>query len=143
MTKNPITTPKKYPVCVHAECPKAGGCLHRLAFEKLRGEQKTMCLLNPDHCTANDSCPHFRSSKPDRYAVGFKNFQKHMYPEQYSRFAASCIKYFGRNPYYDRRRGVIPISPEDQELLYYCLDKIGVTEKLEFDKYIDIINWRD
>ena len=74
------TAPDDYPVCVHAQCPKAGVCLHRIAFEKLRGERNYMRLLNPDHCSADDSCTNFRGNNPVRYAHGFTNFQRSMYP---------------------------------------------------------------
>lgn len=137
------TAPKDYPVCVHAQCPKAGECLHRIAFEKLRAECKYMRLLNPDHCSADDSCQNFRCNKPVRYARGFTDFQRHMYPQQYDRFMTALILHFGRNQYYARRRGVIAMPPEEQALVLQTLKKVGVTETLTFDRYDDAINWYD
>ena len=137
------TAPKDYPVCVHDKCPKAGECLHRIAFEKLRTEKDYMRLLNPDHCSADDSCQNFRGNKPVRYARGFTGFQRKMYPQQYDRFMTTLIMNFGRNPYYDRRRGVIAMPPEEQELVLQVLKKVGVTEQLTFDRYEDAINWYD
>lgn len=143
ITKLYTTAPAGYPVCVHSECPKAAECLHRIAFEELRTEMTYMRLLNPDHCTADDSCTNFRSNKPLRYARGFKQMQRHMYPDQYVRFMTILIMEFGRNPYYDRRRGVIPMPPEEQKLVLQVLKRVGVTEELEFDSYVDAINWYD
>lgn len=143
ITKFHTTVPEDYPVCVHAQCPKAGECLHRIAFEKLRTEKKYMCLLNPDHCTADDSCQNFCCNKPVRYARGFKGFQRKMYPQQYDSFMTTLILHFGRNPYYDRRRGVIAMPPDEQELVLQVLKKVGVTEELTFDSYEDTINWYD
>lgn len=143
ITKLYTTAPAGYPVCVHSECPKAAECLHRIAFEELRTEMTYMRLLNPDHCSADDSCTNFRSNKPLRYARGFKQMQRHMYPDQYVRFMTILIMEFGRNPYYDRRRGVIPMPPEEQKLVLQVLKRVGVTEELEFDSYVDAINWYD
>lgn len=137
------TAPDDYPVCVHAQCPKAGECLHRIAFEKLRTEKKYMRLLNPDHCTAGDSCQHFRCNNPVRYALGFTQMQRRMYPEQYDRFMTTLIMRFGRNPYYDRRRGAIAMPPEEQKMVLQVLKKVGVTEEMKFDSYVDAINWYD
>lgn len=143
ITKLYTTAPAGYPVCVHSECPKAAECLHRIAFEELRTEMTYMRLLNPDHCSADDSCTNFRSNKPQRYARGFKQMQRHMYPDQYVRFMTILIMEFGRNPYYDRRRGVIPMPPEEQKLVLQVLKRVGVTEELKFDSYVDAINWYD
>ena len=137
------TAPDNYPVCVHAQCPKAGECLHRIAFEKLRTEKEYMRLLNPDHCTADDHCTKFRSSKPERYARGFAHFQRRMYLDQYDRFMTMLIGRFGRNPYFERRRGDTALSPAEQTVVLQALRKAGVTEEMEFDSYEDAINWYD
>ena len=143
ITKLYTTAPADYPVCVHAECPKTAECLHRIAFEKLRTEKDYMRLLNPDHCSADDSCQNFRCNKPVRYARGFTQMQRRMYPDQYARFMTILIMEFGRNPYYDRRRGVIAMPPKEQKLVLQVLKRVGVTEELKFDSYVDAINWYD
>ena len=143
ITKLHTTAPADYPVCVHAHCPKAGECLHRIAFEKLRAEKTYMWLLNPDHCTADDSCRNFRCNKPLRYARGFTNFQRRMYPDQYKRFISTLIMRFGRNPYFGRRRGIIAMPPKEQALVLQVLKNVGVTEEMQFDSYVDAINWYD
>ena len=143
ITKLYTTTPADYPVCVHAQCPKAAECLHRIAFEKLRVEKTYMRLLNPDHCTADDSCTNFRGNKPVRYARGFTKFQQRMYPDQYDRFMSTLIMRFGRNPYYDRRRGTVAMPPEEQALVLQTLKNVGVVEEMQFDSYVDAINWYD
>ena len=143
ITKLHTTAPADYPVCVHAHCPKAGECLHRIAFEKLRAEKTYMWLLNPDHCTADDSCRNFRCNKPLRYARGFTNFQRRMYPDQYKRFMSTLIMRFGRNAYFHRRRGIIAMPPKEQALVLQVLKNVGVTEEMQFDSYVDAINWYD
>ena len=135
--------PQDYPVCIHTQCPKAGECLHRIAFEKLRTENTYMRLLNPNRCAADGSCTNFRCNKPVRYARGFTGFQHRMYPDQYDRFMSILIMHFGRNPYYGRRRGTIAMPPEEQELVLQVLRNVGVTVEIQFDSYVDAINWYD
>ena len=69
------------------------------------------------------------------------NFQKRMYPEQYDKFMSLLILHFGRSQYFKRRRGDIALPPEEQEAIQIALKKAGVTQKMEFDEYIDAINW--
>ena len=78
-----------------------------------------------------------------RYARGFTNFQKHMYPDQYAAFSSMLKSEFGRNPYYERRKGISPLSLAEQDLILNALQRVGVKEKLEFDAYEDEINWYD
>ena len=51
------------------------------------------------------------------------------------------ICHFGRNQYFKRRRGDIALPPEEQEVIQIALEKAGVTQPMEFDEYIEAINW--
>lgn len=135
------TAPDDYLVCIHSQCPKADDCLHRIAYDMLRTRTDRMHLLNPDHCTADDRCPHYRSSQPVRYARGFTGFQSHMYPQQYEIFKAALIRRFSRSPYYKRRSGELALSPNEQAVVLRALKRAGVTEQLAFDSYEDAVNW--
>ncbi len=126
---------------MHAQCPKADSCLHRIAFDMLRTSTDYLRLLNPDHCTADDRCPHYRSSQSVRYARGFANFQSHMYPQQYESFKNALIRRFGRSPYYKRRSGELDLSPNEQAVVLRALKRAGVTEQLTFDSYEYAPNW--
>ena len=55
----------------------------------------------------------------------------------------TLIGKFGRNAYFERRRGDSPLSPKEQETVLAALLKAGITENIPFDKYEDIINWYD
>ena len=76
-----------------------------------------------------------------RFAKGFVNIQKRMYPEQYDKFMTMLICHFGRNQYFKRRRVDIVLPPEEQEVIQIALEKAGVTQPMEFDEDIDAINW--
>lgn len=58
----------------------------------------------------------------------FTNFQKQMFPEQYLNFMNRLISKFGRNPYFERRRGETVLSPKEQAIVQQALKQSGVTE---------------
>ena len=137
------TLPVHYPVCIHSHCPKAATCLHQMAYPTLVKTQELLRLVNPERATADNHCPHYRSSEPVNYAFGFTNFQTHMYPEQYHTFITILRARFGRNAYFDRRCGKRPIPPEEQHIIHAALRKAGITQPLPFDRYEPRTNWYD
>lgn len=144
MPKRTYTTlPTDYAVCQHADCPMAATCLHQLAYPKLLDTMTFLRLLNPNKCSKDKQCKFYRDSKPVTYAFGFTNFQKRMFPGQYQTFMYTLIGKFGRNAYFERRRGASPLSPKEQEIVLAALRKAGITEELKFDKYVENINWYD
>ena len=144
MPKKTYTSlPPHYAVCEHSDCPQAKNCLHRLAYPELAKKEDYLYLINPDRCTKDGKCRFYRDNKPVIYARGFTNFQKRMYPNQYQKFMSIMIGIFGRNPYFERRRGETLLSPDEQKTVLDALRKAGITEEFKFDKYETIINWYD
>ena len=133
--------PSGYLLCLHADCPMADSCLRQLAYRRHAELGTCLRLINPSMCSKQADCPHYVSNQPVRFARGFVNFQKRMYPEQYDKFMLLLILHFGRSQYFKRRRGEIALPPEEQEAIQIALEKAGVTQKMEFDEYIDAINW--
>ena len=133
--------PSCYPLCLHADCPMAESCLRQLAYRRHAELGTFLRLINPSMCSKQADCPHYVSNQPVRFARGFVNFQKRMYPEQYDKSMLLLILHFGRSQYFKRRRGDIALPPEEQEAIQIALKKAGVTQKMEFDEYIDAINW--
>ena len=80
---------------------------------------------------------------PARYALGFKNFQKCMLPEQYREFMSMLMAHFGRGGYFYRRRGVIAMPPAEQEIVLNALHAVGIREDIQFDAYEELVNWFD
>ena len=118
-------------------------CLHQLAYQPLQEQIPILHLLNPQQCTKDGKCPHYRDSAPVRYARGFMGMQQKMYPGQYDIFMSALVSQFGRNPYFERRKGERPLSPKEQDIVRRALRKAGVTEQLDFDSYEDSIPWTD
>lgn len=141
---NPLsdTMPQSYLVCMHADCLLAETCLHRIAFDIQKKEKhNVLYLLNPDQCTRNRVCPHYRDCKPVRFARGFTNFQRKMLPGQYYDFMYSLRSEFGRTGYFERRRGDVLLSPAVQTMVLEALKASGVEETWEFDAYEERVNW--
>lgn len=144
MPKKPYTDlPDNYPVCQHADCPMSSSCLHYLAYAPLLAKEDYLHLINPGKCIKTDTCPYYRNNAPVTYARGFTNFQKRMYPSQYQQFMTICMGQFGRNPYFERRRGDYPLPPSEQQFILEALRQAGVTEEMQFDSYEQQINWYD
>ena len=144
MPKRTYTSaPANYPVCSHADCLQASACLHQQAYLELLKGNDYVRLINPRKCSTDGRCKFYRDSKPVLYARGFTNFQKKMFPGQYQTFMAMLIGKFGRTGYYERRRGETALSPKEQDVVLSTLRRVGVKEKIEFDKYEENINWTD
>lgn len=133
--------PTTYPLCLHDDCPKADTCLRQLAFRQHAGQGLYLRLLNPTRCPKQENCLHYADNKPVIFAKGFTNFQKKMFPDQYAKFMNILICHFGRNPYFMRRRGDTLLPPKEQEIIKRALKKSGITQPMEFDQYVEGINW--
>ena len=132
--------PATYPRCLHDDCPKADTCLRQLASRQHARQGLYLRLLNPTRCPKQENCPHYADCQPVRFAKGFTNFQKQMFPGQYDKFMTMLINHFGRNPYFMRRRGETLLPPKEQEIIRRALKKSGVTQSMEFDQYVEDIN---
>ena len=75
-----------------------------------------------------------------KYARGFINLQKHIFPLQYEQFMTTLVLHFGRNQYFKRRRGAVLLPHEEQEVIKFVLQKVGADSSMDFDKYEEHIN---
>lgn len=135
--------PSGYVGCLHIDCPMAETCLHQIAYPILLEKNDFVQVVNPGRCSKDAQCRFYRSNKPVIYARGFAHFQKRMFPDQYDRFSMILIGKFGRNAYYERRRGNTALSPKEQQIVLDALKKVGVAEEMKFASYEENINWYD
>ena len=144
MPKKTYTTlPENFSVCLHADCPMAGKCLRQVAYSQMTENKENLYMVNPRHCTKDEKCKFYRDATPVRYAKGFTKFQKHLLPEQYQEFMSVLIVHFGRGGYFYRRRGVVALSPVEQEVVLNALRSTDFKEDLPFDSYEELYNWFD
>ena len=117
-------------------------CLRQMAMQALPKEAIGVLILNPQITESSEKCKFYRSDEPQVYGRGFKNMQKQMLPGQYDTFRYRLIGKFGRNPYFERRKGARLCSPSEVEVVKEVLQELGL-EHLDFDGYVKRLNWTD
>ena len=143
MDNKETTIPYGYEACLPCDCPQRDHCLRAWAWTHRDSSARQYVLLNPDLTTLDGHCPFYCDDQPQRYALGFTNFQRRMYPEQYQQFMSACIARFGRNPYFMRRRGDTPMPPSEQAFIRSLLKQVGAPDDLDFDAFEERISWND
>ena len=128
--------------CLRADCPMAEHCLRQIAMQALPKDEMSVRILNPQLVEPSENCRFYRSDESQVYARGFTNMQKYMLPSQYDTFRYRLIGKFGRNPYFERRKGARLCSPSEIEIVKAALKEMGL-EHLEFDAYEKHLNWYD
>ena len=128
--------------CINADCPMAEHCLRQMAMQALPKDEISVRILNPQQVEPSENCRFYRSDEPQVYGRGFKNMQKQMLPGQYAEFMGRLQGRFGRNPYFERRKGAQLCTPKDIKEVKAALQEIGL-EHLEFDAYEKHMNWTD
>lgn len=141
MNNKETSIPNGYEACLPCDCPQRSHCLHAWAWNYRDSSMRQYVVLNPDHTTLDGHCSFYCDDRPQRYALGFTNFQKHMYPDQYREFMLVCVSHFGRNPYFMRRRGAMPIPPSEQAFIRSVLKQVGAPDDLDFDGFEERVNW--
>lgn len=106
--------PSSYLYCMSSHCPQANICLRAIAWSLVPKEQIRIEVVNPAAVTEAVGCPYYRDAAPVRYALGFKGMQAKMVSAQYDRFMMFLQGKFGRNPYFERRKGERAMSPKDK-----------------------------
>lgn len=141
MNNNATAIPHNYEACLTNNCPQREHCLRAWVWDNRKSSVQRYVVLNPDLTTSDGHCPFYCDDQPQRYALGFTNFQRRLYPDQYKQFMSACIARFGRNPYFTRRRGDTPMSPSEQAFIRSVLKQIGAPEDIDFDGFEERINW--
>lgn len=137
-----VEVPKTFELCNRTECPMAGSCLRRRAWDALPPMVDKVTIVNPACTTASADCRWYRSDAPVKYGRGLLSAQANMLPGQYDRFSAMLISHFGRNSYFERRRGDRLCTPQDMKYIRRVLASLGL-EHLDFDDYTECYNWFD
>ncbi|QUT70196.1 hypothetical protein INE82_00963 [Bacteroides thetaiotaomicron] len=123
--------PTNYPICGYSDCPMAATCLHQIVYATMLENKEYIHLINPNRCNKNETCSYYRDNKPITYVRGFTNFQKQIFPEQYLNFMNRLIGKFGRNPYFERRRGGNSSIPQRASDSTTSLEAIGSNRRFE------------
>ena len=141
-TKTSGEVPVNYTLCIKNDCPKAAVCLRYKATQMMQADVQTWSILSPAYLAQIEGeCPHYRSAEKVQYARGFVRMIRTLPVNISEMVAHKLIARFGRNAYYDMRKGKRPIAPADQEIICTVVSECGAQQEVEFDSYEENYQW--
>ena len=134
--------PVNYTLCIKRDCPKAAMCLRYKATLMIPAEVHTWSILSPAYLAQTEGeCPHYRSAEKVRYARGFVRMIRTLPVNISEMVAQKLIARFGRNAYYDMRKGKRAIAPAEQEIILTVVAECGAQQEVVFDSYEEDYQW--
>lgn len=123
-------------LCGRQDCVQKDKCVRAKGFLTLEDTDRTFLSVNPKLVTGDENCPMAKVPKPVNMAFGFMELLDRL-PSKVARNLSSNFRLvFGKNPYYDRRNGCTPITPEEQETIIQYIAKFNVeVGDAPFDRY--------
>ena len=86
-------------------------------------------------------CPMYRSAEKVQYARGFVRMVRTLPVNVAEMVMHKLIARFGRNGYYDMRKGKLAIAPTEQEVIRTVVAECGAQQEVEFDDYKMDYQW--
>ena len=141
-TKTTEKVPTNYMLCVKSNCPKAVNCLRHAAVAMMPAEVQRWQIVSPVYLAQTEGeCPYFRSAEKVRYARGFVRMIRSLPVNVSETVAQRLIARFGRNAYYDMRKGKRAIAPNEQEIICAVVSECGAQQEVTFDSYEEDYQW--
>ena len=131
-----------YTLCIKGDCPKAAMCLRYKATQMMPAEVQKWSILSPAYLAQiENECPHYRSAEKVQYARGFVRMIRTLPVNIAEMVAHKLIARFGRNAYYDMRKGKRTIAPAEQEIIRTVVTECGAQQEVVFDSYEENFQW--
>ena len=141
-TKTSEKVPNNYTLCIKGDCPKAANCLRHAAVTMMPAEVERWQIVSPAYLAQMEGeCPHYRSAEKVQYARGFVRMIRTLPVNISEMVAHKLIARFGRNAYYDMRKGKRVISPTEQEVIIAVVAECGAQQEVVFDSYEENFQW--
>ena len=141
-TKTSVEVPTSYTLCIKSDCPKAAMCLRYKATQMMPTEVQKWSILSPAYLAQIEGeCPHYRSAEKVQYARGFVRMIRTLPVNISEMVAQKLIARFGRNAYYDMRKGKRAIAPAEQEVIRTVVAECGALQEVVFDAYEENFQW--
>lgn len=128
-------------LCVKSDCPKRDTCIRYQTYLQTGEADEQITILNPRLLPSDGSCYRHAVSVTVQDALGFRQVLKRIPECQKKPVYDALMAHFGKNPYYDRRNGIHPITPEEQDYVRSVFREQDVTEENLFDGYRDRTEW--
>ena len=123
-------------------CKVADLCRRAMGYKTITTEDKTLKMVNPMLTTNDESCPMYSHLHTVRFAKGFMKLQGEMSRTKFDALKQKLLAHYGKNPYYEMRKGMRLISPEDQSYITEAVSKTGATISDPFDEYVEQEVWK-
>ena len=134
--------PNNYTLCIKGDCSKASNCLRHVAVAMMPAEVERWQIVSPAYLAQMEGeCPMYRSAEKVQYARGFVRMVRTLPVNVAEMVMHKLIARFGRNGYYDMRKGKRPIAPADQEVIRTVVAECGAQQEVEFDDYEMDYQW--
>lgn len=134
--------PYNYPLCLNRQCPKASTCLRQVIEQEVPDSVEFWVIISPKfQASLKGNCPHYHSNKKVKYAKGCMNILENLPHKQRQRAMTLLVERFSLRTYYRIRKGERLLSPAEQKDIQGILKKCGVTQKQEFDAYVEGYEW--
>lgn len=141
-TKTSGEVPTDYTLCTLSDCPKSAICLRHAAVAMMPAEVITWRIVSLTHLAqAEGECIYYRSTEKVRYARGFVRMIRSLPVNVSEIVAKKLIARFGRNAYYDMRKGKRAIAPNEQEVIRTVVAECGGPQEIAFDSYEEDYQW--
>lgn len=123
------------------ECTRKSECIRYEMYENSSAENREILVVNPKCVSDTATCPYFAKLGIARVAYGFSSTLDSLPRKTAKKIAETLISHFGRNPYYERRKGERPISPDEQQYILSVLTEQGITLPSFFERYDEQEEW--
>lgn len=133
---------KNVALCSSNCCKVADRCRRAMGYKTITAEDETLKMVNPMLTTNDESCPMYSHLDTVRFAKGFMKLQGEMSRIKFDALKQKLLAHYGKNPYYEMRKGTRQISPEDQSYITEAVSKTGATITDPFDEYVEQEVWK-
>ena len=135
--------PAYFACCFQQGCAKEATCLHKLACQYVQKEKQQIICINPLHVEGKEGedCPCYKEAVRVRMARGFLRAIGTVQSAKVDDVAQQLSEKFNRAYYYRMRKGTMPLTPMQQEIVAKVLIKAGASQPVEFDAYEDDYLW--
>ncbi len=132
---------KNVALCSSKDCKVANLCRRAMGFKTITDEDKTLMMVNQMLTTNDESCPMYSHLETVRFAKGFMKLQDELPRSKFDALKQKLLAHYGKNPYYEMRKGTRLISPEDQEYIALVISNIAPNTVDIFDEYVEQDVW--
>ncbi|WP_231480158.1 DUF6078 family protein [Prevotella sp. P6B4] len=131
-----------YTICFIDQCPLHRCCLRWLVGQYADPSRNVYLAINPHNpLMGSDNCPEFRQNVRVVMKRGFTNMYHDMPGYMEKRIRDQLIEVFGRKQYFEMRKGIRQITPDQQKQIESVCRRNGWQGPINYDADEDDWLW--